>query len=327
MKTGAITKSCSAQATDEDMALINKYTRRTLTSDEVYIFSLVLCDNDIDRDNERFTVESLFALEGLFVGKTGILDHDPKANNQTARIFWCKVEAADGKKTATGDDYFRLVAKAYIPICDKNRDIITAIDSGIIKEVSVGCAVKRVMCSVCNNELNSAACNHIKGRTYGNDMCYGELCDPYDAYEFSFVAVPAQKNAGVIKAFSKHDTEDKNMNDIIKSIKENNELNLDCDSLTKLRAYISELEKSAENGRQYVAQLKKDVIRLSTLSGSEIPCDTMKSIVEKLDVCELRSLCDAYKKSYASGDMPTAQLHADSHNSEHTPIKNTQFTI
>lgn len=56
---------------DEELALINAYTRRELTKDEVYAFSLTLCDNDVDRDGERFTVESLFALEKLFVGKTG----------------------------------------------------------------------------------------------------------------------------------------------------------------------------------------------------------------------------------------------------------------
>lgn len=38
---------------DSDMALINSYTRRVLEKDEVYVFSVILCDNDIDRDGER----------------------------------------------------------------------------------------------------------------------------------------------------------------------------------------------------------------------------------------------------------------------------------
>ena len=29
---------------------INKFTRRELTEDELYTFSVILCDNEIDRD-------------------------------------------------------------------------------------------------------------------------------------------------------------------------------------------------------------------------------------------------------------------------------------
>lgn len=110
MKKGLVIKSKENLA--EDIALINTYTRSDLTEDEVYTFSVVLCDNEVDRDYERFTVESLFALEKLFVGKTGIMDHSPKAENQLARIYKTGVEAVDGEVTTTGDQYFRLIAKA-----------------------------------------------------------------------------------------------------------------------------------------------------------------------------------------------------------------------
>ena len=45
----------SSRPTDEELKLINAYTRRELSADEVYAFTVVLCDNDVDRDNERFT--------------------------------------------------------------------------------------------------------------------------------------------------------------------------------------------------------------------------------------------------------------------------------
>ena len=101
MKKGTVLKSASDTVSCDELALINQYTRKELSADEVYVFTVVLCDNDIDRDFERFTVESLFELEKLFVGKTGIFDHDPKCKNQTARIISCKVEAVDSKKTST----------------------------------------------------------------------------------------------------------------------------------------------------------------------------------------------------------------------------------
>ena len=53
---GSVQDSEQNTVTDEELALINKYTRRQLSKDEVYVFSVVLCDNDIDRDGERFTV-------------------------------------------------------------------------------------------------------------------------------------------------------------------------------------------------------------------------------------------------------------------------------
>ena len=34
---------------------LNKFTRRELSEDEVYIFDVILCDNDIDRQNEAFS--------------------------------------------------------------------------------------------------------------------------------------------------------------------------------------------------------------------------------------------------------------------------------
>ena len=75
--------------------------------------------------------------------------------------------------------------------------LIRQIEGGIKKEVSIGCTVRRKMCSICGEEYG--ACGHVKGETYGAERCAAILCEAADAYEFSFVAVPAQKEAGVLK--------------------------------------------------------------------------------------------------------------------------------
>ena len=41
------------------MEKINRFTRKELTEDDVYCFSVILCDNEIDRDCEKFSVEAL----------------------------------------------------------------------------------------------------------------------------------------------------------------------------------------------------------------------------------------------------------------------------
>jgi hypothetical protein len=120
MKEGFIIKNANTPFCNKDIELINRHTRRTLKADEVYIFSVVLCDNDIDRDFECFTTNSLKKLSDLFVGKTGILNHDAKSENQIARIFSCKTESVNGRLTKNGDQYYHLIARAYIPKIDKN---------------------------------------------------------------------------------------------------------------------------------------------------------------------------------------------------------------
>ena len=74
---------------------------------------------------------------------------------------------------------------------------IEDIEGGIKREVSIGCAVARTVCSVCGKVYGS--CEHRKGVTYDGKLCVAVLCEPTDAYEFSFVAVPAQRQAGVQK--------------------------------------------------------------------------------------------------------------------------------
>ena len=70
---------------------INALAKAELTAEQVYVFSLRLCDDQVDRDHERFDTEALAGLAKLFIGKTGILDHRWSAGNQVARIFETEV--------------------------------------------------------------------------------------------------------------------------------------------------------------------------------------------------------------------------------------------
>ena len=64
-----------AAVTEQDLALIGALARRPMAAEEVYTFSVRLCDNEIDRDFERFAPETLEELAPMFVGKAGIFDH------------------------------------------------------------------------------------------------------------------------------------------------------------------------------------------------------------------------------------------------------------
>lgn len=320
MKKGQVIKGTSLEK--GELELINKYSRREITEDEVYVFSVVLCDNDIDRDNERFTVESLYELEKLFVGKTGIMDHNPKAENQTARIISCKVEAVEGKKNSLGDDYFRLVARAYMPNSEKNKDLILAIDSGIVKEVSVGCAVEETRCSICGNSISSHQCSHVKGENYSGKLCYGELINPYDAYEWSFVAVPAQRGAGIIKAFNRK--KEKTMTDIIKSIENCQAVTLTEKDSKRLNEYINGLKKQAADGVVYRNSLIADVLKYSAIVQPDISRKTMESVAKQLSIDELKEFRLAYMKKSHEFLPGKPQLFNEQSKKTNT---NTEFKI
>ena len=321
MKKGQVIKSKRADAQDE-MALVNRYARREMTQDEVYLFSVALCDNEIDRDHERFTVESLFALEKLFVGKTGIIDHDPRMRNMKARIISCAVEAVEGKKTLSGDDYFRLTARAYIPKNEENAALIDAIDAGIVREVSVGCAVEKTVCSICKNDIRS--CGHVKGKTYQNEICCGELTNPTDAYEFSFVAIPAQKEAGVLtKGLGK----EKDMKDILKTLFDGGaeKVMLEKSEIQSLKDYIGQLEESRNDAEEFKRELKRDVSALMKKIGVQLRAETENSILEKCSAADLKALKCAFERSTAKEEKPVTQLFSQ-RESGHSG-KNHEFTI
>lgn len=277
---------------ENELELINKYTRRNLTQDEVYIFSVVLCDNDIDRDNESFSTNAIYEMKNMFIGKTGIYDHNPKAENQTARIFDCQVEKVSGRKTVYGSDYYRLVAKAYIPKSEATKDFILAIDSGINKEVSVGCAVSYSYCSICGVS-SQEGCSHKVGKKYGESICHRVLDSISDVYEWSFVAVPSQREAGVIKSYNRYKG-GKRMEDIFELIKKGKCITLTEDDCKSINNKIKELEIMANEGKSYKDELQKSVMRLYSLAQPNIPVSVINGLVEKMDITELK----AFKKAY-----------------------------
>ena len=193
--------------TKEVLDKINGFTRREFAPEELYEFTVILCDNDIDRDFERFSDGALEKLKELFVGKTGIFDHEASTSNQNARIFGTELVTDESRRTKYGEPYKYLKASAYMVRTDENKTLIAEIDGGIKKEVSISCSAAKRKCSVCGCDKAVGSCAHAKGKTYDGRQCHIVLDDITDAYEWSFVAVPAQVNAGVTKRFTEETAE------------------------------------------------------------------------------------------------------------------------
>lgn len=193
------------EVTDEELKAINKLALEPLKAEDVFTFKAVLCDNELDRHFDRFTVKALQDMQKLYLGKTVIKDHRRSTDNQVARIY--KTELVQGTKTTkSGEVYTQLVAHCYMVRTASNADLIAEIKGGIKKEGSVGFSPSSSICSICGTDNTKTYCPHWPGRSYGKDsgqvVCTFTLGGVRDAYEFSLVAVPAQRNAGTCKSYT-----------------------------------------------------------------------------------------------------------------------------
>ena len=257
--------------TAEDLALINGLAKAELTAEQVYVFALRLCDNEVDRDFERFDNQALERLGELLAGKSGIFDHQWSARGQTAEVV--REPAA---RTQAGDEYRWLKGWAYLLRTEKNGDLIAEIEGGIKKEVSVGCSAGRSVCSVCGAE--NGDCAHAPGREYDGRLCFRELKDVTDAYEWSFVAVPAQRAAGVLKRFGQEREGDR------------------------------ALRKEAELGRKYLKELRREVVRLAMLADDGLDGGVFARAAERLEEPELLELRRTYEARAAKRFPAPVQL-------------------
>ena len=258
----------SGVPSEVQLGAINALAKAELTAEQVYVFSLRLCDDQVDRDFERFDTAALPVLAKLFIGKTGIVDHKWSSENQVARIFAAEVVMDDGVSF--------IKAWAYIRRGGANDEIIADIEAGIKKEVSVGCAMGRSICSVCGSGYGS--CGHQKGEYYDGQLCCAILKEPMDAYEFSFVAVPAQREAGVLKGMARNRT--------LKELAEE----------FGVQGEYRALFKEAQMGRQYRKELEQDVVRLCLALDLGAESTVYQGIVKTAGAEDLMRLRDALEK-------------------------------
>ena len=226
-----ITKAASVELSGapsaEQLEKINRLTKKAVTAEEVYVFSVRLCDDQVDRDDERFSESCIRELAALFIGKTGVMDHVWSAEKQVARIFDTEVLAENGA--------------TYL------------------------------------------ACEHVKGETYGAERCAAVVCEAVDAYEFSFVAVPAQKQAGVLQKQT------------------GGGVPVDEFALKKL-------QMDAELGKAYRQELETRVTRAALLLGLELDAGLMKRIVRGMAAEELKGLSEGLERRTAELFAPEPQM-------------------
>lgn len=296
-----VTKEAQTQRQSDpaagELEAINALNGTSLTQEDVYLFAVRLCDNQTDRDMEYFSRQDLEELAQLFVGKTGIFDHSWSAKDQTARIYRTEVVEEPGLVSEAGEPGCYLKGYAYMLRTADNAGLIAEIDGGIKKEVSVSCAVSGCLCSICGNDIHDrAACSHVKGRVYEGRRCIVRLAQPTDAFEWSFVAVPAQPRAGVVKGLRRGE---ESLEQVLAG-------------LDREGAWWEELrllQRQAAAGRRYLDHLRRETVRLGLLAHPGLQGETLEKIAGKLDEEELEELRASYAKQLEDRLPLPVQLH------------------
>ena len=151
---------------------------------DLYYFKVTLMSDEIDRDNERFTQDALYKMSEMFIRMTGIVEAYGKTYRP--RIFdpWVK------KKHGTS----KLKALAYIYLHSQEDVDNLANFLSTHDECSISCSCGIKACSICGRNQFKEACSHKKGEKYSNyRLCFYELSNIIDVYEWSFVQEPPKE--------------------------------------------------------------------------------------------------------------------------------------
>lgn len=166
------------EPTEIELERINNLNtvRKPFTANDLIVFKINICDNEIDDDFEVFSTQALYQLKDLFLGKSGNI------NCSTGRIFDTFV-IADAHPTKRGENHLILKALCYAVKTPETEDTILQDLNESASKISIGCSYSTSICSICGREH----CNHVPGEQYYNTLCYKRLHNINEAYEWSCI--------------------------------------------------------------------------------------------------------------------------------------------
>lgn len=169
-----------------------------VTPEQLYIFTLHMCNNEIDSDFDRLTPEFLtqFA-EHINAGTAPLIkDHMWSSDGQIGRVYRAEV-LSDGVNSL-GETFTYVLGYAYVAA---DSEIVPRVKLGLLSEVSVGFDGSGYSCSVCGSGVLSydyqCPNGHTFGSTHEDTPIYRNVDRCLAALECSFVPVPAQEGAEI----------------------------------------------------------------------------------------------------------------------------------
>ena len=186
----------------EELRKVNEHTIEPLTPDDVYLFEVEICDNDVDRVYDRMSDGFLEQVANKIVGVTGLKDHDWSSDNQLSRLYDARVVEDVGKVTSLNEPRKYVLGRAYT--LSRYKDYVDKIKAGLLKESSLAFKSVGDTCSICGKpmvkgegDIGHCENGHIAGNIVDGKLCYNNITELVDIMEWSLVAVPCQQNAGI----------------------------------------------------------------------------------------------------------------------------------
>lgn len=176
-----------AKVTQKQLEKINSIAKKNLAADDIYVVTVNIADNNLDRDYEKFSIGALEQLAAMYIGKP--LKYEGKI---IGRIFNTYLEKQEDYIVDGGECYYKLKAEIYIIISPSTKRIIDRIEDDVCGResdtrttISISCSVDEAICSICGeNRRKRNSCEHTNSKIYNKDeLCYVTLQNVTDVYE------------------------------------------------------------------------------------------------------------------------------------------------
>jgi len=161
---------------------VNAFALRPLAREEIEVFTLDLCHNQVDRHFSRFPDEELAKINKLVPGRPLMERHDLRGSLPRGTFFRSQL-CKQRERTSVRPDVYVLRTR-------DNADFILNIEGGVYRETSIGFSFRLPECSVCGRDLRT--CDHVPGRQYGDHTCHYVMRDVLDVIEGSVVPSGSQ---------------------------------------------------------------------------------------------------------------------------------------
>lgn len=179
---GALVGTRETGALHDALDEVNAFTLRPLAQEEFAVFTLDLCNNQIDRHFSRFPEDELARINALVPGRPLMERHDVRGSLPRGTFFRSQLHRDEERLSVRPD--------VYVLRTRENQDFILNIEGGVYRETSIGFSFRKPECSVCGKDLRT--CDHIPGRSYGDGLCHCVLRDVLEVIEGSVVASGSQ---------------------------------------------------------------------------------------------------------------------------------------
>ncbi|HIJ73296.1 MAG TPA: hypothetical protein HPP83_04260 [Candidatus Hydrogenedentes bacterium] len=179
---GFLVGTRARDAEDDVVEEVNRFALRPLAEPEFAVFTLDLCHNQVDRHFSRFPDEELAKIDEMVPGRPLMERHDLRGSLPRGTFFRSRLHRADDRVSVRPD--------VYVLRTRENEDFIVNIEGGVYRETSIGFSFRTPECSVCKRDLRT--CDHIPGRSYGDETCHFVMRDVLEVIEGSVVPSGSQ---------------------------------------------------------------------------------------------------------------------------------------